>query len=137
MATPQPPSAAEAEKKPKVEGGQQRFHNCTFTPKKPAFAAPTQGLEHIIFDNTGATKAASTFNLNIKAISEHLINCLKYDGLFATLAVCELKEPTIEFPMTHLTTPPSLRQCTGNASTITPTTNRNSGPRTPRKSTIW
>jgi hypothetical protein len=40
----------------------------------------------------------STFNLNIEAILEHLANYLKYDGPLATLAVRELKEPTIEFP---------------------------------------
>ncbi len=56
-----------------------------------------QGLEHIIFDSTGTAKAASTFNLNIEAISKHLANCLKYDGPLAALAVRELKEPTIEF----------------------------------------
>jgi hypothetical protein len=33
-----------------------------------------QGLEHIIFDNTGTAKAASTFNLNIEALSEHIAN---------------------------------------------------------------
>jgi hypothetical protein len=98
MATPQPPPATEADKKPKIEGGQQRFPRCTFTPKKPTFAAPTQGLKHIIFDNTGTATAASTFNHNIKAISEHLTNPLKYDRPLATLAVCELKEPTIKFP---------------------------------------
>jgi hypothetical protein len=56
-------------------------------PKKPLFAAPTQGLEHIIFDSTGTAKAASTFNLNIEAISEHIPNRLKYDGPLAALAV--------------------------------------------------
>jgi hypothetical protein len=98
MATPQPPPAAEAKKKPKVKGGQQRFPHCPFTPKKPAIAAPTQGLKHITFGNTGTVKTASTFNLNIKAISEHLTNRLKYDGPLAALAVRKLKEPTIEFP---------------------------------------
>jgi hypothetical protein len=67
MATPQPPPAAEAIKKSKVKGGQQHFHRHTFTPKKPAFTASTQGLEHITFGNTGTAKAASTFNLNIEA----------------------------------------------------------------------
>ncbi len=62
------------------------------------FTAPTQGLEHIIFDNMVTAKATSTFNLNIEAISEHLVNHLKYDGHLAALAVHELKEPTIEFP---------------------------------------
>jgi hypothetical protein len=76
MATPK---LAEAEKKPKVKGGPQ-FPRRSFTPKQPSFAAPTQGLEHIIFDNTGTVKAASTFNLNIEAISKHIANCLKYDG---------------------------------------------------------
>jgi hypothetical protein len=46
----------------------------------------------------GTAKAVSTFNLNIEAISEHLANCLKYDGPLAALAVCKLKEPIIEFP---------------------------------------
>jgi hypothetical protein len=87
MATPQPPTMAEAEKKPNVEGGQQCFPHCNFTPKKPLFTAPTQGLEHIIFDNTGTTKAAPTINLNIKAIFELLANHLKYDGPLTTLAV--------------------------------------------------
>jgi hypothetical protein len=59
MATPQPPTTAEEEKNPKVEGGQQRFPHSNFTPKKPTFTTPTQGLEHIIFDNTGTAKAAS------------------------------------------------------------------------------
>jgi hypothetical protein len=94
MATPKP---AEAEKKPKVEGA-PRFQRCSFTPKKPSFAAPTQGLEHIIFDNTGTAKAASTFNLNIEAISEHIANRLKFDSPLAALAVRELKAPTINFP---------------------------------------
>ncbi len=98
MANPQPPPTAEADKKPKVKGGQQGFPRRTFTLKKPMFAAPSQGLKHIIFNNMGTAKAASTFNLNIKAISEHLTNCLKYNGPLATLAVRELREPTIEFP---------------------------------------
>jgi hypothetical protein len=98
MATPQPLPAAEAKKKPKVKGGQQHFHHHTFTLKKPVLAAPTQGLKHIIFDNTGTAKAASTFNLKIEAISKHLTNRLKYEGPIAALAVCKLKEPTIEFP---------------------------------------
>jgi hypothetical protein len=59
---------------------------------------PTQGLEHIIFDNTGSTKAASTFNLNIEALSKHVANQLKFDGPLATLAILELKETTIVFP---------------------------------------
>jgi hypothetical protein len=94
MATPKP---AEAKKKPKVEGA-LRFQCRSFTPKKPSFAAPTQGLEHIIFDNRGTAKAASTFNLNIEAISEHIANCLKFDGPLATMAVRELKAPAINFP---------------------------------------
>jgi hypothetical protein len=98
MATPQPPAAAEAEKKPKVKGGQQRHPHHNSTLKKPTFIATTQDLEHIIFDNTGTAKVASTFNLNIKAIFGHLANCLEYDGPFAALAVCELKVPKIEFP---------------------------------------
>ncbi len=94
MATSQP---AEAEKKPKIEGG-PRCPRCSFTPKKPSFAAPTQGFEHIIFDNTWTAKAASTFNLNIKALSEHIANRLKFNGPLAMLAICKLKEPTIIFP---------------------------------------
>ena len=82
MATPKFP---EAKKKPKVEGAPQ-FQRRSFTPKKPLFVVPTQGLEHIIFDNTGTAKAASTFNLNIEAISEHIANRLKFDGLLAALA---------------------------------------------------
>jgi hypothetical protein len=57
-----------------------------------------QSLEHIIFDNTGTAKAASTFNLNIKALSEHIANHLKFNGPLAALAIRELKEPTIIFP---------------------------------------
>jgi hypothetical protein len=49
MATPK---LAETKKKPKVEGAPQ-FQRRSFTPKKPSFAVPMQGLEHIIFDNTG------------------------------------------------------------------------------------
>jgi hypothetical protein len=94
MATPKP---AKAEKKPKVEGA-PRYQCRSFTPKKPSFAVPTQGLEHIIFDNTGTAKAASTFNLNIEAISEHIVNRLKFDNPLAVLAVRELKAPTINFP---------------------------------------
>jgi hypothetical protein len=94
MVTPKP---SEAEKNPKVEGA-PRFQRRSFTPKKPSFAAPTQGLEHIIFDNTGTTKVASTFNLNIEAISEHITNRLKFDGPLAALAVRELKAPTTNFP---------------------------------------
>jgi hypothetical protein len=94
MATPK---SAEAKKKPKVEGA-PRFQRRSFTPTKPLFAAPMQGLEHIIFDNTGTTKAASTFNLNIEAISKHIANRLKFDGPLAGLAVRELKAPTINFP---------------------------------------
>jgi hypothetical protein len=57
-----------------------------------------QGLEHIIFDNTGTTKAASIFNLNIEAISKHIANRLKFDGPLIALAMRELKAPTINFP---------------------------------------
>jgi hypothetical protein len=41
---------------------------------------------------------ASTFNLNIEAISEHIANHLKFDGPLAMLAMRELKAPTINFP---------------------------------------
>jgi hypothetical protein len=81
----------------KVKGAPQ-YQRRSFTPKKPSFAAPTQGLEHIIFDNTGTAKVASTFNLNIEAISEHITNRLKFDGPLAALAVRELKALTINFP---------------------------------------
>jgi hypothetical protein len=106
---PSTPASGEGQKKPKVEGGQQRFHRHTFTPKKPVFAAPTQGLKHIIFDNTGTSKVVSTFKLNIEAISEQLANRHKYDGPLAALAVHELKEPTIEFPNDLSNTAPSSR----------------------------
>ncbi len=46
----------------------------------------------------GTAKAVSTFNLNLKAISEHVANHLKFDSPLAALAICELKEPTINFP---------------------------------------
>jgi hypothetical protein len=107
MATPK---SAKAKKKPKVEGAPQ-FQRCSFTPKKPSFAAPTQGPEHIIFDNTGTAKAASTFNLNIEAISEHIANRLKFDGPLAVLAVRGLKAPTINFP-NDLTDPTNLIETT-------------------------
>jgi len=80
MATSKP---AKAKKKPKINGDKPRLHRCSFTPKQPTFAAPMHGLEHIIFANTGTSKAASTFNLNIKALSEHISNCLKYNGPLA------------------------------------------------------
>jgi hypothetical protein len=57
-----------------------------------------QGLKHIIFDNRGTAKAASTFNLNVKAISEHIATHLKFDSPLAALAICNLKAPTINFP---------------------------------------
>ena len=94
MATPQP---AEAKRKPKIEGG-PRYSRRSFTPKKPPFAAPMQGLKHMIFDETGTAKKAPTYNLNIKALSEHVANRLKFDSPLAMLAICELKEPTIVFP---------------------------------------
>ena len=94
MATPQP---AEPERKLKIEGG-PRYPHRSLTPKKPSFAAPTQGLKHIIFDNTGTVKAGSTFNLNIKTLSEHVANRLKFDGPLAALAIGKLKEPTIVSP---------------------------------------
>ncbi len=42
-------------------------------------------------------KAASTFNLNLEAIFEHVTNWLKFDGPLAALAIFELREPTITF----------------------------------------
>jgi hypothetical protein len=57
-----------------------------------------QGLKHIIFNNTGTAKAASTFNLKIETISKHTANHLKFNGPLAALAVCELKTSTIDFP---------------------------------------
>ncbi len=65
---------------------------------KAASMVPTQGLEHINFDNTGTVKVASTFNLNIEALSKHVVNRLKYDHPLVALAVCKLTEPTIIFP---------------------------------------
>jgi hypothetical protein len=94
MATPQP---ADAKKKIKVKGT-LHFNRWSFSPKKTMFTAPTHGLEHIIFDNTGTTKAASTYNLNIKAILEHVAHCLKFNGRLTALAICELKDPIITFP---------------------------------------
>jgi hypothetical protein len=46
----------------------------------------------------GTAKVASTFYLNIEAISEHIANRLKYDGPLAVLAVREVKGPAIDFP---------------------------------------
>ncbi len=88
----------EETKPKKVKGTLQFNHRRSFTPKKPLFAAPTQGLKHIIFDNMGTAKEASTFNLNLEAISEHVTNRLKFDGLLAALAIFELKEPTFTLP---------------------------------------
>jgi hypothetical protein len=93
MATPQ---RADAEKKVMVEGT-PRFNRRSFTPKETTFTAPMQGLEYIIFNNTGMAKAASMFNLNVKAISKHVANHLKFNGPLAALAICELKEPIITF----------------------------------------
>jgi hypothetical protein len=45
----------------------------------------------------GLPKAASTFSLNLKAISKHIANHLKFDGLLTALAIRELKEPSITF----------------------------------------
>ncbi len=87
----------EAKKKPKVEGKPRFNHRRSFTPKKPSFTVPTQGLEHIIFNKTGTAKAASTFNLNLEAISRHVANRLKFDGPLAAVAICELRDPTITF----------------------------------------
>jgi hypothetical protein len=94
MATSQP---AKAKKKPKVKGTPQFNHPPFFIPKKPLFAAPTKGLKHIIFDNTGTAKVVSAFNLNLEAIFEYVANRLKFDGPLAALAVCVLREPTITF----------------------------------------
>ncbi len=67
-------------------------------PSKPSFQAPTQSLEHIVFNNTGTAKAESTFNLNVEAISKHVAIRLKFDGPLIALAVRKLKEPIINFP---------------------------------------
>jgi hypothetical protein len=61
MATFKP---AKSKTKPKVEVMPQFNYHHSFTPKKSSYAAPTQGLEHIILDNTRTAKVASTFNLN-------------------------------------------------------------------------
>ncbi len=79
--------------------------------KKPSFQAPTQGLEHIVFNNTGTAKAASTFNLNLEAISKHVAICLKFNRPLAALAVCKLKEPVIYFP-NNPTNPSNLVETT-------------------------
>jgi hypothetical protein len=78
----------------------------------------------------------SAFILNIEAISKHLANRLKHDGPLAALAVCKLKEPTIEFPNDPSNKTTLIETTKWHISTITPMTNRNGGPRTPRKSTI-
>jgi hypothetical protein len=72
----------ETKKKLNVKGG-QRFPRLSFAPKKLTLTAPTLGLEHIVLDNTGTAKAASTFNLNIQAISKHPTNRLKFDSPLA------------------------------------------------------
>jgi hypothetical protein len=59
----------------------------------------------------GTAKTASTFNLNVEAISEHVAICLKFDGLLAALAVRELKEPIINFP-NNPTNPSNLIEMT-------------------------
>ncbi len=69
MSTPQ---LAEAEKKPKTEGG-PRFPRHSFTPKKPLLTAPTQGLEHIMFDNTATAKATSTSSSSLRRRTHHLL----------------------------------------------------------------
>jgi hypothetical protein len=94
MATPK---LADAKKKVTVEGT-PHFNRQSFTPKKTTFTAPTQGLKHIIFENTGTAKATSIFNLNVEAISKHVANRLKFNDPLAALAICELKEPIITFP---------------------------------------
>jgi hypothetical protein len=108
MATPQP---ANAKKKIKVKGTPHFNPRHSFTPQKKMFPAPMQGLKHIIFNNTGTAKAASTFNLNVKAISKHVANCLKFVGPLAALAIRELKDPIITFP-DKLTDPSNLVKTT-------------------------
>jgi hypothetical protein len=94
-----------------------------------------QGLKHNIFDNTGTAKAVSTFNFNIKAISEHVANLLKYDGLLNALAIHELKEPTTTFvddpkDLSNLVKT-TKRQRKYNHAMIS----RNGGAKIPRRST--
>jgi hypothetical protein len=132
MAISQP---ANAEKKIKVKGILRFTSRRSFTPKKTMFAAPTQGLKHI-FDNTGIAKATSTFNLNVKAISEHIANRLEFDGPLAVLAICELKEPIITFP-DDPTDPSNLIKTpkNGRGNITMPMINKNDGMGIPRRST--
>ncbi len=108
MASPAPASAAEKNPKWKERGA---ILTVPPPPKKPLFQAPTQGLEHIMFNNMGTAKAASTFNLNVEAISEHVAICLKFDGPLAALAIRELKEPIIDYP-SNPTDPSNLVETT-------------------------
>ncbi len=39
----------------------------------------------------------SIFNLNLRAISDHIKNQLTFGGQLAAFAICELREPTITF----------------------------------------
>ncbi len=132
MATPQP---ANAMAKVTVKGT-PRFNRQSFISKKTTLAAPMQGLEHIIFNNTGIAKATSTFNLNIEAISKHIANRLKFDGPLAALAICKLKEPLIPSWTTRQIRPTLSRhqKCRGNITT--PTINKNGGMKIPRRCTI-
>jgi hypothetical protein len=41
------------------------------------------------FDNTGTAKTASTFNLNLEAISKHVANHLMFHGPLAALAILQ------------------------------------------------
>jgi hypothetical protein len=84
--------------------------NSTITaPSLQLFAAPTQGLEHIIFNNVGTAKVVSTINLNLEAISKHVTNRLKFDGPLAALVIREFREPTITFPDNRRILPTLLR----------------------------
>ena len=79
--------------KPKVKGAAPAKP----APKEEPFRAPTEGLEHVIF-NYGAKMKPGEFQDHLEALAEHLARSMKKCGPMAARAIKKSEEPAFNYP---------------------------------------
>ena len=71
-----------------------------FRPSRRGFKAPTEGLQHVIFNYTNNNSNKNVFVENVKKLSHHIAvsGSIRYEAPTAARAVWTLTAPTFESP---------------------------------------
>ena len=85
--------------KPKVDRDSKSQSHCSGQDKQEIFKAPMLGLESVVFDYGVKGCNPAIFNKNNKNFLEYVRVNYKVDGPMVAQALCNLRAPVIESPL--------------------------------------